>query len=477
MFADKNNHLIKQIFSGTKRRHGGELAKLQENDVPGNELEENDTKEEEGASLEKKNYDDIFPQYVFKNWSSQKINDEKKINVCAYMSHNNFVKYIVEIKDKKAFFPSFVFAPSQKGGFLDGESSDDPLDKSFEYAILKFANTFHSNSESVTGGDLTKVTASTASEEKQSQNDDEIDALSTENSEVMQSPNEDNEVMQSPSEDNEVMQSPNEDNEVMQSPTEVNEVMQSPSEDNEVMQSPSEDNEVMQSPSEDNEVMQSPSEDNEVMQSPSEDNEVMQSPPTSLNKDDSVLETTSSTSNYIGYLNINNNIYAFVKTTSNTSLKEEFTETILNELFHTFKVFDDDVDESVRTLFENNAWLLSKNEPFSGYLCDVDNEDKVIKNVKKTEHAELTNVESIGDFYYFSFLPLDKGNARMYQRYAFFPGEYVCILDESQLEEYKKDKMSFAEDKSIYFKGDILAEKKEGHEFFAIRTPSQFTQY
>ena len=212
--------------------------------------------------------------------------------------------------------------------------------------------------------------------------------------------------------------------------------------------------------------------DSDDMQPSKKESEDMRPLPASLNKDKS-----QDALKYIGYLNINTSIYAFVKTTSSTSLNDAFTETILNELFHTFKVFDDDVDESVRTLFENNAWLLSKNEPFSGYLCDLDNEDKVIKNVKKTEQAELINVESIGDFYYFSFLPLDKENARMYQRYAFFPGEYVCILDESQLEEYKKDKMSFAEDKSIYFKGDLLAEKKEGHEFFAIRTPSQFTQY
>ena len=387
MFADKNNHLIKQIFSGTKRRHGGEVVESAK--VPENVVEEEEY--ETTASLEnevpvKQSYDDILPQYLFKNWTSQKITEETKIHVCAYNSDVNFVKYIVETGDKKTFFPSFVFTPSQKGGFLDGESSDDPLDKSFESEVLKFTNSFYSNVQSVGGGDLTKASA-----------------LFTTNEEVERS------IMQPIT---------NQDKSVLQQTT-------------------------------------------------------------SLNKDLSLTDTLSSsmTSKYIGYLNINNSIYAFVKVTSSTSLNDAYTETILNELFHTFKVFDDDVDDSVRTLFENNAWLLIKDEPFSGYLCDVTNEDKQMKNVKKAEPTELTNIESIGDFYYFSFLPLDKENAKLYQRYAFFPGEYVCILDESQLEEYKKDKMSYAEDKSIYFKGDILAAKKQGHEFFAVRTPSQFTQY
>ena len=395
MFADKNNHLIKQIFSGTKRRHGGEAlesdrADVEEQDkVEENEVPENDPT----ASLEKQSYDDILPQYLFKNWTSQKITDETTIHVCAYNSDVNFVKYIVEIKDKKAVFPSFVFTPSQKGGFLDGESSDDPLDKSFESAILKFANGFYSNAPSVGGGDLTKVSA-----------------LDTTNDEVKRSD--------------------------MQSTTTTPIRHSSTPEDKSVLQ-----------------------------------------------QSIALTDTLSSSSSlslyakYIGYLNINNSIYAFVKATSSISLADAYRETILNELFHTFKVFDDDVDETVRTLFENNAWLLGKDEPFSGYLCYTDDEDKQMKNVKKTEPAELTNIESIGDFYYFSFLPLDKENAKLYQRYAFFPGEYVCILDESQLEEYKKDKMSYAEDKSVYFKGDILAAKKQGHEFFALKTPSQFTQY
>ena len=381
MFADKNNHLIKQIFSGTKRRGGGQTPESEPLEDKSEILED-----EPAVSPEKKSYDDILSQYVFKNWTSQKITDETKIHVCAYNSDVNFVKYIVEIKDKKAFFPSFVFTPSQKGGFLDGESSDDPLDKSFESAILKFANTFYSNDQSVVGGDLTKVSVANAIEEVERSN--------------------------------EVKTPTPQDNSIMQLLTSLKDTLSSSS-------------------------------------------------PLS----------SSSSPKYIGYLNMNNSIYAFVKATSSNSLKVGYTETILNELFHTFKVFDDDVDETVRTLFENNAWLLIKNEPFSGYLCDVDNEDKVIKNVKKTEHAELTNIDSIGDFYYFSFLTLDKDNAKLYQRYAFFPGEYVCIHDGSQLEEYKKDKMSYAEDKSIYFKGDILAEKKQGHEFFAIKTPSQFTQY
>jgi hypothetical protein len=91
-----------------------------------------------------------------------------------------------------------------------------------------------------------------------------------------------------------------------------------------------------------------------------------------------------------------------------------------------------------------------------------------------TTQTDLINIESIGDFYYFSFLPLDQPNVK---RFAIFPNEYVCILDESQMEEYKQNKAGFSEDKSIYFKGETLVAKKAGHEFFCVKTPSQFAQY
>jgi hypothetical protein len=179
---------------------------------------------------------------------------------------------------------------------------------------------------------------------------------------------------------------------------------------------------------------------------------------------------------YIGYLlhpNEPDCIFVFIKI-SDATLKPDYRMCILNELFHTFKVYDTDVDESVKTLFENNQWLLNSDEPYSGYLCKL-GEDKQLVNTN--DEASLINIDSIGDLFYFSFLPLDKENAKSYKRYAIFPNDYVCLLDERQKAEYLSDKQSYADDKSIYFKGEILTNKQEGHEFFCVKTPSQFLEY
>ena len=272
-------------------------------------------------------------KYLYKNISSQKHLNTIKAYVCAF-NKVNFVKYIV---DTKSAFPSFTFSTTitQKGGFLDDDSSSDDLDTLFQKNVTDFVKTFYENQ--------------TGSE--------------------------------------------------------------------------------------------------------------------SLNQPE-----------YIGYLlhpNEPDCIFVFVKT-PDVSLKPEYTTCILNELFHTFKVYDTDVDESVKTLFENNQWLLNKDEPYSGYLCKL-NEDKQLVNTN--DEASLMNVDSIGDLFYFSFLPLDKENARLNKRYAIFPNDYVCILDETQKAEYLSDKQSYADDKSIYFKGEILTNKQEGHEFFCVKTPSQFLEY
>jgi hypothetical protein len=173
---------------------------------------------------------------------------------------------------------------------------------------------------------------------------------------------------------------------------------------------------------------------------------------------------------YIGFVKgKESSIYVFVKISSDYNLKPEYKNSILNELFHTNKVFDMDVDESVRTLFENNTWLLDDKEPYSGYSCKFA-DDGQLANVKEDENdaGELINVDSIGDYYYFSFLPIDKENAKEYKRFAIFPNEYVCIHNANQMAEYKENKSEYAEDKSIYFKDT------EGREFFAVKTPSQF---
>ena len=272
-------------------------------------------------------------KYLYKNISSQKHLNTIKAYVCVF-NKVNFVKYIV---DTKSAFPSFTFSTTitQKGGFLDDDSSSDDLDTLFQKNVTDFVKTFYENQ--------------TGSE--------------------------------------------------------------------------------------------------------------------SLNQPE-----------YIGYLlhpNEPDCIFVFVKT-PDVSLKPEYTTCILNELFHTFKVYDTDVDESVKTLFENNQWLLNKDEPYSGYLCKL-NEDKQLVNTN--DEASLMNVDSIGDLFYFSFLPLDKENARLNKRYAIFPNDYVCVLDERQKAEYLSDKQSYSDDKSIYFKGEILTNKQEGHEFFCVKTPSQFLEY
>jgi len=120
--------------------------------------------------------------------------------------------------------------------------------------------------------------------------------------------------------------------------------------------------------------------------------------------------------------------------------------------------------------------------PFSGYLCKQNEENEII-NVKKEEttttniHDQfLLNIDQIGNYYYFSFLPLDPQNAELYQRFALFPVEYDCILDNDNLEYYKQNQINFENSDSIYFKGDILTNKKEGQQFFAMKTPTQFTK-
>ena len=152
-----------------------------------------------------------------------------------------------------------------------------------------------------------------------------------------------------------------------------------------------------------------------------------------------------------------------------------------------FKVYNLDVDQIIKTLFSNNKWLLyikpDVSSPFSGYICKI-NEQNQLVNSKKEEtliinisDQYLTNIDSIGNFYYFSFQPLDKENAELYQRYAFFPMNYACILDENQMTAHKTNTIMTNDYDSIYFKGELLANKKDGNQFLAIKTPLQFTQY
>jgi hypothetical protein len=118
--------------------------------------------------------------------------------------------------------------------------------------------------------------------------------------------------------------------------------------------------------------------------------------------------------------------------------------------------------------------------PFSGYICKQ-NEQKQFVNVPKEETANvydqfLINYDGIGNYYYFSFLPIDAQNAGTYQRFALFPVEYDCILDNSNLEYYKQNVSSFEESDSVYFKEGVLGIKDSSQPFFALKTPTQFTK-
>jgi hypothetical protein len=190
---------------------------------------------------------------------------------------------------------------------------------------------------------------------------------------------------------------------------------------------------------------------------------------------------------YIGFIpNISeqNSIFAFVKIDDihnnyfSKIKNSEYIESTVNELFFLFKVFNLDVDHLIKDLFTNNQWLYvqeSLASPFTGYLCKLEGSE--IKNVTKNEgdiSTFLINIDNIGDFFYFSFLPIDLQNASLYKRYALFPMEYECILDNNDLDYYKQNQISYQNINSIYLKDNILLSNK--NQFFAIKSPTQFTE-
>jgi hypothetical protein len=191
---------------------------------------------------------------------------------------------------------------------------------------------------------------------------------------------------------------------------------------------------------------------------------------------------------YIGYVpNVSesNAVFVFVKIQNPFVLNLKYIECIPNELVFLSKVYNLEVEQPIKNLFANNPWLyMNQNlaSPFSGYLCRK-NEQNQIMNVKKEEISTtnlydqyLINIDEIGSYYYFSFLPFDLQNTELYQRFALFPIEYDCILDNDNLVYYKQNMINFENSDSIYFKGDILTDKKEGMQFFVLKTPLQFTK-
>ncbi len=493
MFADKNNHLLKQILK--KKRKGGSqetpsVKTLPFSEQPPDELEEpqeepsqpqEPSQQEESSQQEKTTYPDT--NYLYKNITSNKNGSSMKTNVCAFYSQESkFLKYIVETKEgENVIFPSFMFETSQKGGFLDNESTPTDLDKLFEKNVTEFVKTFFAQK----GGDL--QARPPQQEEEFLKRPSQMASPSREEEEFLQPPPQP--VSQSRGEE-EFLQpqdgpvSPLEKEPTSPSENDMLRAQEIGSEKKEVQvdQQP-EDNFVKP---EDNFVKP---EDNFVKPKDNfaqpEDNVVKpednfaQPEDNFVQPDDLLLSSDEAgdSPKYIGYIMVNEEPFVFVNIGSTKPLSPNYHEAVLNELFHTFKVFDSNVDQTVRDLFNNNRWLLNDEQPYSGYMCALNEANQLVNIKVDEENADLINVDSIGDFYYFSFSPLDKENATQYKRFAIFPNEYVCILDDTQMEEYKENKVAYAEDKSIYLKGETLTDKKPENEFMCVKTPSQFAQY
>jgi hypothetical protein len=392
MFADKNNHLIKQILKN--KRKGGDVTSSLEKPVVKTLPFTESKKVIEQTPIE------VLPQpimknefpdknYLYKNITSNK--NINKANICAfYVQDTKFLKFIIETQDAVAVFPSFVFEATQRGGFLDDERSTSDLDKQFQQDVISLTKSFFKTEQD--GGEPQPNVSMTL------ENDEEPKSSQEQENALLQ-----------------------------------------------------EDNVSSKIGDEEEEARQEEEKEEEIVY----DN----------------LE-------YIGYIMFNDEPFVFINIGSTKPLKTNYQEALLNDLFYTFKVFDADVDMTIRDLFDNNRWLLNEDQPYSGYMCAL-NEANQLVNVKIDEdNADLINVESIGDYYYFSFSPIvEESIAIQYKRFAIFPNEYVCILDDTQMEEYKENKISYAEDKSIYLKGETLRDKKTKHEFMCVKTPSQFTQY
>jgi hypothetical protein len=450
MFADKNNHLIKQILKN-KRKGGDVLSNLEKPVVKTLPFTESKPVMEP-TTIEVLPRQNEFPDtnYLYKNITSNK--NINKANICAFCIQDTiFLKFIVETQGSAAVFPSFLFEATQKGGFLDDESSTSDLDKQFQQDAISFVKSFFKSDQD--GGEPKPNVSMTFENNEEPKSSQQPDNVLLQEDNVSSKIDDEEEAIQSGQED--AIESGQED--AIQSGQE--DAIESGQED--AIQSGQED--AIQSGQED--AIQSGQED--AIQSEKED--AIQSGQEAILYDN--LE-------YIGYIMFNDEPFVFINIGSTKPLKTNYQEALLNDLFYTFKVFDTDVDQTIRYLFDNNRWLLNEYQPYSGYMCAL-NEANQLVNVKIDEdNADLINVESIGDYYYFSFLPIaEESIATQYKRFAIFPNEYVCILDDTQMEEYKENKISYAEDKSIFLKGETLRDKQTKHEFMCVKTPSQFTQY
>jgi hypothetical protein len=182
---------------------------------------------------------------------------------------------------------------------------------------------------------------------------------------------------------------------------------------------------------------------------------------------------------YIPYISESNAVFVFVKIEALPPTN--FIPCIPNELVFLNKVFNLDTDNIIKDLFANNTWLYvneNVSSPYSGYLCKK-NENNQIVNVTKEELNSknvadfLTDIDEIGTYFYFSFLPLDPQNAESLERFALLPMEYECIMDTENLNYYKQNIISFENTNSFYVKGELFSQKQP---FFIIKNTTQFTK-
>ena len=168
-------------------------------------------------------------------------------------------------------------------------------------------------------------------------------------------------------------------------------------------------------------------------------------------------------SEYVGYIpNIAEptSVFVFLKV---HSAPASLVPCISNELFYISKVGSIPVDATINNMFSNNRWLVSESDPFSGYACKLDTNGNLV-NIQQGENPYLLDIESVGSYYYFSFLPLSD-NPEPLDRYMLFPHDYVCITKEPFVEDDD-------DSDSIYIDGVLVPGKK----IFALSLPTQFAK-
>jgi hypothetical protein len=181
---------------------------------------------------------------------------------------------------------------------------------------------------------------------------------------------------------------------------------------------------------------------------------------------------------YAGYIpNIAEpgSVYVFIQVPSGQAPSVPLVPCISNELFYIGKVGSIDVDATIKTMFQNNKWLVSAADPFSGYACAKDLLGNFI-NVPEGTNPEIIDIDSLGQYYIFSFTPLvareQSSQAKepqvlsgKFDRYILFPQDYVCI---------KTIEPDFElEENSIYLDGALVPNKQ----MFALASPTQFIKF